>query len=80
MAKPKARVRKKTKKFNFKSPVFIVFLIAIIGLGIFVIFRSFASDGEIGAAKLLVSKDNQSESRNDEYELFWRSVWLHSFS
>ena len=66
MAKPKSRVRKKSKNFNFKSPVFIVFLLAIVGLGIFIIFQSFASDGEIGAAKLLVSKSQEAESVGDD--------------
>ncbi len=51
-----SKVRKKNKKFNFKNPVLIVFLLAIIGLGVFIIFRGFASDGLLGASKILVAK------------------------
>lgn len=56
MANTRSNVPKKNKKINFKSPVLILFLLIIIGLGVFIIFRSFASDGQLGTSKVLVTK------------------------
>ena len=53
------KAKKKNKKFNFKSPVFIVFLLAIVGLGIFIVFSTLASNGQLGASKVLVSKASE---------------------